>query len=89
MGGWPWPGFGCAAVRGLGAAYLLRSRMTQSADWAEETANLCRMRRLIGRLGFEAAWEEAALLAELAGQAVLAAQLRAMRPLPDKGERKA
>lgn len=41
------------------------------------------------RLGFEAAREEAALLAELAGQGALAAQLRAMRPLPDKGERKA
>jgi hypothetical protein len=36
------------------------------------------------RLGFEAAREEAALLAELAGQGALAAQLRAMRPLPDK-----
>lgn len=35
------------------------------------------------RLGFEAAREEAALLAELAGQGALAAQLRAMRPLPD------
>jgi hypothetical protein len=41
------------------------------------------------RLGFEAAREEAALLAELAGHGALAAQLRAMRPLPDKGERKA
>ena len=41
------------------------------------------------RLGFEAAREEAALLAELARQAALAAQLRAMQPLPDKGERKA
>jgi hypothetical protein len=41
------------------------------------------------RLGFEAAREEAALLAELAGQGALAAQLRAMRPLPDKGDRKA
>lgn len=36
------------------------------------------------RLGFEAAREEAALLAELAGQGALAAQLRAMRPLPEK-----
>lgn len=41
------------------------------------------------RLGFEAAREEAALLAELAGQGALAAQLRAMRPLPEKGEKKA
>ncbi len=41
------------------------------------------------RLGFEAAREEAALLAELAGQGALAAQLRAMRPLPDKHEKKA
>jgi hypothetical protein len=39
------------------------------------------------RLGFEAAREEAALLAELAGQGALAAQLRAMRPLPDKHEK--
>ena len=35
----------------------------------------------------EAAREEAALLAELAGQRALAAQLRAMRPLPDKHEK--
>jgi hypothetical protein len=35
----------------------------------------------------EAAREEAALLAELAGQGALAAQLRAMRPLPDKHEK--
>jgi hypothetical protein len=41
------------------------------------------------RVGFEAAREEAALLAELAGQGALAAQLRAMRPLPDKGEKQA
>jgi hypothetical protein len=39
------------------------------------------------RLGFEAAREEAVLLAELAGQAALAAQLRDMRPLPDRGAR--
>jgi hypothetical protein len=37
------------------------------------------------RVGFEAARDEAALLAERAGQGALAAQLRAMRPLPDKG----
>jgi len=37
------------------------------------------------RLGFEAAREEAALLAERAGQGAMAAQLRAMRPLPDRG----
>ena len=37
------------------------------------------------RAGFEAAREEAALLAERAGQAALAARLRAMQPLPDKG----
>ena len=36
------------------------------------------------RLGFEAAREEAALLAEHAGQAGLAGLLRAMRPLPDR-----
>ena len=36
------------------------------------------------RLGFEAARDEAALMAELAGQGAVAAQLRAMRPLPDK-----
>ena len=41
------------------------------------------------RLGFEAAREEAALLAELAGQGALAAQVRAMRPLPDKHEKQA
>ena len=41
------------------------------------------------RLGFEAAREEAALLAEMAGQAALAAQMRAMRPLPDKGTKPA
>jgi len=39
------------------------------------------------RLGFEAAREEAALLAEHAGQGALAAQLRAMRPLPDRQPR--
>lgn len=39
------------------------------------------------RLGFEAAREEAALMAEHAGQGALAAQLRAMRPLPDRGGR--
>ena len=39
------------------------------------------------RLGFEAAREEAALLADHAGQGGLALQLRAMRPLPDRGER--
>ena len=39
------------------------------------------------RLGFEAAREEAALLAERCGQGALAAQLRAMRPLPDRGAR--
>lgn len=39
------------------------------------------------RLGFEAAREEAALLADRAGQGALAAQLRAMRPLPDRSGR--
>ena len=39
--------------------------------------------------GDNAAREEAALLAELAGQGALAAQLRAMRPLPDKHEKQA
>jgi hypothetical protein len=39
------------------------------------------------RLGFEAAREEAALLTEHAGQGGLAAQLRAMRPLPDRSAR--
>jgi hypothetical protein len=37
------------------------------------------------RLGFEAAREEAAQLAEHAGQPALAARLRAMAPLPDRG----
>ncbi len=37
------------------------------------------------RAGFEAARAEAALLAEHAGQAALAARLRAMQPLPDQG----
>lgn len=37
------------------------------------------------RVGFEAAREEAALLAEHAGQGALARQLRTMRPLPDRG----
>ncbi|MFL1464046.1 hypothetical protein ACI6QG_17680 [Roseococcus sp. DSY-14] len=37
------------------------------------------------RLGFEAAREEAALLAERAGAAALAARLRAMQPLPERG----
>ena len=41
------------------------------------------------RLGFEAAREEAALLAEMAGQSALAAQMRAMQPLPDKGTKPA
>jgi hypothetical protein len=41
------------------------------------------------RVGFEAARDEAALLAELAGQVLLAAQIRAMRPLPDKHEKTA
>lgn len=36
------------------------------------------------RLGFEAAREEAARLAEQAGQAALAARLRAMAALPDR-----
>lgn len=36
------------------------------------------------RLGFEAAREEAARLAEHAGQAALAARLRAMEALPDR-----
>jgi hypothetical protein len=36
------------------------------------------------RLGFEAARDEAALLAERGGHAALAEALRAMRPLPDK-----
>ena len=36
------------------------------------------------RLGFEAAREEAAVLAEQAGQTVLAARLRAMAALPDQ-----
>ncbi|MCS6892602.1 MAG: hypothetical protein RMK64_01485 [Rhodovarius sp.] len=40
------------------------------------------------RAGFEAAREEAALLAERAGQRLLAAQLRAMRPLPERRERR-
>lgn len=35
------------------------------------------------RTGFEAAREEAALMAELAGQGALATRLRTMRPLPD------
>jgi len=39
------------------------------------------------RLGFEAARDEAALLAEHAGQGALAAKLRAMRPLPDRQAR--
>jgi hypothetical protein len=37
------------------------------------------------RVGFEAARAEAALLAECAGQGALAANIRAMAPLPDKG----
>ena len=37
------------------------------------------------RCGFEAARDEAAVLAERAGQGGLAARLRAMRPLPDNG----
>jgi len=37
------------------------------------------------RVGFEAARAEAALLAERAGQGALAATIRAMAPLPDKG----
>lgn len=36
------------------------------------------------RLGFEAAREEAAVLAEHAGQVALAARLRAMAALPDR-----
>jgi hypothetical protein len=36
------------------------------------------------RLGFEAARDEAALLAEHAGQGALGARLREMRPLPDR-----
>lgn len=39
------------------------------------------------RLGFEAARDEAALMAELAGQGAFATQLRAMRPLPDREAR--
>lgn len=39
------------------------------------------------RLGFEAAREEAALLAEHSGQPLLAHRLRAMRPLPKQKER--
>ena len=39
------------------------------------------------RLGFEAARDEAALLAEHSGQPLLAQRLRAMRPLPKQGER--
>lgn len=39
------------------------------------------------RAGFEAAREEAALLAERAGQQALAARLRSLRPLPDRGAR--
>ncbi len=38
------------------------------------------------RAGFEAARAEAALLVERAGEAALAARLRAMRPLPRRGE---
>ncbi len=38
------------------------------------------------RLGFEAAREEAAVLADRSGQPALAERLRAMRPLPKKGE---
>lgn len=37
------------------------------------------------RAGFEAAREEAALLAERAGQGALAARLRAMAALPEQG----
>ncbi|MCX8133651.1 MAG: hypothetical protein N3D18_06770 [Roseococcus sp.] len=37
------------------------------------------------RLGFEAARAEAALLAERAGQGALAAAIRAMAPLPERG----
>lgn len=36
------------------------------------------------RLGYEAARDEAALLAERHGHAALAAVLRALRPLPDR-----
>lgn len=39
------------------------------------------------RLGFEAAREEAAILAEHAGAQALAERLRAMRPRPRQGER--
>ena len=39
------------------------------------------------RLGFEAAREEAAALAERGGQAALAARIRAMQPLPDRNAR--
>jgi hypothetical protein len=39
------------------------------------------------RVGFEAAREEAAVLAEREGQPALAARLRAMLPLPDAGSR--
>ncbi len=38
------------------------------------------------RVGFEAARDEAAMLAEHAGHAALAERLRAMRPRPRKGE---
>jgi len=36
------------------------------------------------RVGFEAARDEAAMMADRAGQGMLAAKLRAMRPLPDR-----
>jgi hypothetical protein len=39
------------------------------------------------RAGFEAARDEAMLLAEHAGDAALAARLRAMAPLPDRASR--
>jgi predicted protein tyrosine phosphatase len=38
------------------------------------------------RVGFETARDEAAILAEHAGQKALAERLRAMRPRPKKGE---
>ena len=38
------------------------------------------------RVGYEAARDEAALLAERAGDAALAARIRALRPLPARGE---
>ena len=83
-------------TRVVDAAAILLPAATSPANLPELTAAEGFVARQVrearterGKLAYLSLEEEAALLAELAGQGAIAAQIRAMRPLPDKHEKTA